>query len=73
MINALRAHLSEYGTVTAIAQFGVKISIKLQHEQQDELQHNARSTSFSIVSYLGAIWQTIDHLGRGDLGFAPCQ
>lgn len=62
LINALRAHLAEYGIVTATGPGGVKALTKLLREEQDELPTHARSALFSVVAQLEALQQQIDHL-----------
>lgn len=62
LINALRAHLAEYGMVTATGPGGVNALTKLLHEEQDNLPEHARSALFSVVTQLDALQRQIDHL-----------
>jgi transposase len=62
LINALRAHLAEYGIVTATGPGGVKTLTKLLHEEQDELPEHARSALASVVTQLEALQRQVDHL-----------
>ena len=62
LINALRAHLAEYGKVTATGPGGLKALTKLLHEEQDDLPEHARSALASVVFQLEALNRQIDHL-----------
>ena len=48
LINALRAHLAEYGIVTAQGPAGVAALMKLLHEAQEKLPEHARSALHAI-------------------------
>lgn len=61
-INALRAHLAEYGVVTATGPGGVSPLAKLLQEKQDALPPHARAALSSLVEQLGALAEQIDRL-----------
>lgn len=52
LINALRGHLAEYGTVTGLGASGVAVSLKALHEEQDRLAAHARSALHGIAAQL---------------------
>ena len=62
LINALRAHLSEYGIVTAKGPGGVTALIKLLHEGQETLPVHARSALHGIGSQLRSLASEVDRL-----------
>ena len=64
LINALRAHLAEYGIVTATGPGGVKALMKLLHEEQDDLPEHAGSPLALVVTQLEALQRQIDHLEK---------
>ena len=62
LLNALRAHLAEYGIVTATGPGGVSTLTKLLREEQDALPPHARAALSSLVEQLGALAEKIDRL-----------
>jgi transposase len=62
LINALRAHLGEYGIVTATGPCGVNALTKLLRDEQDALPPHARAALSSLVEQLGALAEQIDRL-----------
>lgn len=64
LINALRAHLGEYGIVTAQGPAGVNSLLALVQEAQDAVPVHARSALRSIVAQFHALAKEIGHLER---------
>ena len=64
LINALRAHLAEFGLVTATGPGGVKALTGLVHEQQDDLPSHACTALFSIVEQLEKLAEEIERLEK---------
>lgn len=62
LINALRAHLSEYGIVTSKGPGGVTELMKLLHEGQETLPVHARSALHGIGSQLRSLASEVDRL-----------
>lgn len=62
LINALRAHLSEYGIVTSKGPGGVTTLINLLHEGQEKLPMHARSALHGIGAQLRSLASEIDRL-----------
>lgn len=62
LINALRAHLSEYGIVTSKGPGGVTALMKLLHEGQEMLPVHARSALHSISAQLRSLASQVDRL-----------
>ncbi len=62
LINALRAHLSEYGIVTSKGPGGVTALMKLLHEGQETLPMHARSALHGIGSQLRSLASEVDRL-----------
>lgn len=62
LINALRAHLSEYGIVTSKGPGGVNALVKLLHEGQEKLPAHARSALHTITAQLRSLASEIDRL-----------
>lgn len=62
LINALRAHLSEYGIVTSKGPGGVTALMKLLHEGQETLPIHARSALHGIGSQLRSLASEVDRL-----------
>jgi transposase len=62
LINALRAHLSEYGIVTSKGLGGVTALIKLLHAGHETLPVHARSALHGIGSQLQSLASEIDRL-----------
>lgn len=62
LINALRAHLSEYGIVTSKGLGGVAALMKLLHEGQETLPMHARSALHGIGSQLRSLASEVDRL-----------
>lgn len=62
LINALRAHLSEYGIVTSKGPGGVTALMKLLHEGQETLPVHARSALHGIGSQLRSLASEVDRL-----------
>ena len=61
LIDALRAHLSEYGIVTGKGPGGVTALMKL-HERQEKLPTHARSALHAIGAQLRCLAREIDPL-----------
>jgi len=64
LINALRAHLGEYGIVKAQGPAGVKSLLALMLEAQDAVPAHARSALRSIVAQFHALVREIEHLEK---------
>lgn len=62
LINALRAHLSEYGIVTSKGPGGVTALVKLLHEGREKLPAHARSALHTIAAQLRSLASEIDRL-----------
>lgn len=62
LINALRAHLSEYGIVTSKGPGGVTALMKLLHERQEKLPVHARSALHTIGAQLRSLASEVDRL-----------
>lgn len=62
LINALRAHLSEYGIVTSKGPGGVTALMKLLHEGQEKLPAYARSALHPIGAQLRLLASEVDRL-----------
>lgn len=62
LINALRAHLSEYGIVTSKGPGGVTALMKLLHEAQEKLPAYARSALHTIGAQLRSLASEVDRL-----------
>jgi transposase len=62
LINALRAHLSEYGIVTSKGPRGVTALVKLLHEGREKLPAHARSALYTIAAQLRSLASEIDRL-----------
>ncbi len=62
LINALRAHLSEYGIVTSKGPGGVTALVKLLHEGQEKLPAHARSALHTIAAQRRSLASEIDRL-----------
>ena len=62
LINALRAHLAEYGIVTGVGTGGVTAMLKALHERQEELPVHARSAPHGLAAQLRALKSEIDRL-----------
>nr|WP_084250315.1 IS110 family transposase [Sphingomonas mali] len=62
LINALRAHLSEYGIVTSKGPGGVTALMKLLHEEQGKLPAHARSALHTSGAQLRSLASDIDRL-----------
>lgn len=62
LINALRAHLSEYGIVTSKGAGGVSALLKLFQEGQDMLPAHARSALHGIGAQLRSLASEVDRL-----------
>jgi transposase len=62
LINALRAHLSEYGIVTSKGPGGITALVKLLHEGQEKLPAHARSALHTIAAQLRSLASEIDRL-----------
>ena len=62
LINALRAHLAEFGVVAATGPGGVKVLTKLLHEARDELPAHARTALTSLVAQLDKLAAEIEQL-----------
>lgn len=62
LINALRAHLSEYGIVTSKGPGGVTALMKLVHEEQEKLPIHARSALHTIGAQLRSLASEVDRL-----------
>jgi len=62
LINALRAHLSEYGIVTSKGPGGVTALLNLLHEGQETLPMHARSALHGIGSQLRSLESEVDRL-----------
>jgi transposase len=62
LINALRAHLAEFGIVTATGPGGVKALTTLLHDAQDELPAHARTALSSLVVHLDKLAAEIERL-----------
>lgn len=64
LINALRAHLGEYGIVKAQGPAGVHSLLALVQEKQDTVPDHARSALRSIVAQFHALVREIEHLEK---------
>ena len=64
LINALRAHLGEYGIVKAQGPAGVKSLLALMLEAEDAEPAHARSALRSIVAQFHALAREIEHLDK---------
>lgn len=62
LINALQAHLSEYGIVTSKGPGGVTALMKLLHEWQEKLPAYARSALHTIGAQLRSLASEVDRL-----------
>ncbi|HJO64877.1 MAG TPA: IS110 family transposase [Sphingomonas sanguinis] len=62
LINALRAHLSEYGIVTSKGPGGVTALMKLLHEGQEKLPAHARSAMHTIGAQLRSLASEVNRL-----------
>lgn len=62
LINALRAHLAEYGIVASKGPGGVTALVKLLHEEQEKLPAHARSALHTIGGQLRSLASEIDRL-----------
>lgn len=62
LINALRAHLAEYGIVTRVGAGGVTASLQALHDEQSRLPDHARSALHGIAAQLRALSSEIDRL-----------
>ena len=62
LINALRAHLSEYGIVTSKGPGGVAALMKLLHEGQEKLPAHAQSALHTIGAQLRSLASEVDRL-----------
>ncbi len=62
LINALRAHLAEYGIVASKGPSGVTALMKLLHEEQEKLPAHARSALHTISGQLRSLASQIDRL-----------
>lgn len=62
LINALRAHLAEFGIVTATGPGGLKALTKLLHDARDELPAHARTALSSLVAQLDKLAAEIERL-----------
>ena len=64
LINALRAHLGEYGIVKAQGPAGVNSLLALVQEAQDAVPVHAQSALRSIVAQFHALGREIGHLEK---------
>jgi len=64
LINALRAHLAEYGIVTSKGPGGVNALLRTLHDAQDHLPAHASSALHSIGSQLRSLTGEIDRLEK---------
>lgn len=64
LINALRAHLGEYGIMKAQGPAGVNSLLALLQEAQDAVPTHARSALQSIVAQYRALLCEIEHLEK---------
>lgn len=64
LINALRAHLGEYGIVKAQGPAGVKSLLAVMLEAQDGVPADACSALRSIVAQFHALVRDIEHLEK---------
>lgn len=62
LINALRAHLAEYGIISSKGPGGVTALVKVLHEAQDQLPAHARSALHTIAAQLRASTSEINRL-----------
>ncbi|UAK23112.1 IS110 family RNA-guided transposase [Sphingomonas nostoxanthinifaciens] len=62
LINALRAHLAEYGIISSKGPGGVTVLMKVLHEAQERLPAHARSALHTIGLQLRAIASAVDRL-----------
>jgi transposase len=62
LINALRAHLSEYGIVTGKGPGGVTALMKLLHDGQEKLPAHARSALHTIGAQLRSLASEVNRL-----------
>lgn len=62
LINALRAHLGEYGIISSKGLGGVAMLVKLVHEAQDVVPAHARSALHTIAAQLRALASEIERL-----------
>lgn len=62
LINALRAHLAEYGIISSKGPGGVTALVKVVHEAQDQLPAHARSALHTIAAQLRASASEINRL-----------
>jgi transposase len=69
LINALRAHLAEYGIVTSKGPGGVSSLMKLLHEEQNTLPAHARSALQTVGAQLRSLGSEIDRLEAQILGW----
>ncbi len=62
LINALRAHLAEYGIISSKGPGGVTVLMKVLHEAQARLPAHARSALHTTGSQLRALASEVDRL-----------
>lgn len=62
LINALRAHLAEYGIISGKGPGGVTVLMKVLHEAQERLPAHARSALHTIGSQLRALASEVQRL-----------
>lgn len=62
LINALRAHLAEYGIISGKGPGGVTVLMKVLHEAQERLPAHARSALHTIGSQLRALATEVQRL-----------
>lgn len=62
LINALRAHIAEYGIVAGKGPGGVTALVKLLHDEQEKLPTHARSALHAIGAQLRSLANEIDRL-----------
>lgn len=62
LINAFRAHLAEFGLITATGLGGVKALADLVHEEQEDIPSHARTALFSIIGQLESLAEEIKRL-----------
>lgn len=62
LINALRAHLAEYGIISSKGPGGVTVLMKVLHDAQERLPAHARSALHTIGSQLRALASEVDRL-----------
>ena len=66
MINAIRAHLAEFGIVAPVGRKGVEHLLRLVADAKDKRMPNIKSDTLGPDRYIevSALWRALAHRGR---------